>query len=123
ILGWYEHTVAVALSRGDLAAFSPESGGMLADRIISNRGEGAGSTSSTSSRGNKPYRCPLCQVPGPFFLAVERPRYKSKKSPCTTPPKLRFKLLGARTVFGGAGERSGGVAVDEHRGGQERIGD
>ncbi|CAM9775304.1 unnamed protein product [Scytosiphon promiscuus] len=126
ILGWYEHTVAVALSRGDLSAFSPESGANLTDRGDGNRG-GATAGHTGRSRANKPYRCPLCQVPGPFFLAVERPSFKTKTSPGFKPTKLKFKLLGARTVFGGGGEKSGGVTVDEHSGGggghKRQVGD
>ncbi len=120
ILGWYEHTVAVALSRGDLSAFHSE-----------RRGAAPGSSGGSSSGGTKklapaPYRCPLCQVPGPFFLSVESApaAHGSKSNPAPgkqgKPPKLKFKLLGARTVFGGAGPASGGVAVDEHAGGDGR---
>ncbi|CAN0522847.1 unnamed protein product, partial [Ectocarpus sp. 8 AP-2014] len=131
ILGWYEHTVAVALSRGNLSAFHPERGNSNTWRGSSSNNTSGSSETSTGNRdgGRKrpapvPYRCPLCQVPGPFFLAVERPRSSSsskgkrKANPKSSQPsKLKFRLLGARTVFGGGGPASGGVAVDEHAGG------
>ncbi|CAN0229371.1 unnamed protein product [Pylaiella littoralis] len=128
ILGWYEHTVAVALSRGDLSAFNPERGG---EDAIYNTNQSRGGR----HRKPAPYRCPLCQVPGPYFLAVE-PAVTSFRHGSGTPssakgkaspdgsnklqPKLKFTLLGARTVFGGGGPMSGGVTVDEHGGGDER---
>ncbi|CAN0567013.1 unnamed protein product, partial [Ectocarpus sp. 12 AP-2014] len=132
ILGWYEHTVAVALSRGNLSAFHPERGNTNTWRGGSSNNISGSSGTSTGNRdgGRKrpapvPYRCPLCQVPGPFFLAVERPRSSSSSSKgkrkanpkSSKPSKLKFRLLGARTVFGGGGPASGGVAVDEHAGG------
>ncbi|CAN0501447.1 unnamed protein product [Ectocarpus sp. 12 AP-2014] len=132
ILGWYEHTVAVALSRGNLSAFHPERGNSNTWRGGSSNNISGSSGTSTGNRdgGRKrpapvPYRCPLCQVPGPFFLAVERPRSSSSSSKgkrkanpkSSKPSKLKFRLLGARTVFGGGGPASGGVAVDEHAGG------
>ncbi|CAM9582808.1 unnamed protein product [Ectocarpus fasciculatus] len=138
ILGWYEHTVAVALSRGNLSAFHPEREnntwrGSGSSNIVSGRsGRGTGNRDGVHERpAPAPYRCPLCQVPGPFFLAVERPRSsfssskgKRKANPKNSKPsKLKFRLLGARTVFGGGGPASGGVAVDEHTGGGRGKGD
>ncbi|CAB1116234.1 unnamed protein product [Ectocarpus sp. CCAP 1310/34] len=130
ILGWYEHTVAVALSRGNLSAFHPERGNSNTWRGGSSNDISGSSGTSTGNRdgGRKrpapvPYRCPLCQVPGPFFLAVERPRsssFKGKREAnpkSSKPSKLKFRLLGAPTVFGGGGPVSRGVAVDEHAGG------
>lgn len=63
-----------------------------------------------------PYRCPLCQVPGPYFLTVEAAPAATLSSTAvgekSDTPKLKFKLLGARTVLGGGGPGSGGVQVD-----------
>lgn len=95
--------MAVALARGDLSAFHTERGPAPA---LTTGGIGG-------SRGKAPvpYRCPLCQVPGPYFLAVEpAPRAVSKVAGRSS--KLNFRLLGARTVLGGGGPTSGGVEVE-----------
>ena len=74
-----------------------------------------GDTRSRSSAGPPlPYRCPLCQVPGPFFLAVERARPVRSNSLSGVKEKgskLNFNLMGVRTVLGGGGPGSGGVEV------------
>eukprot|EP00752_Nemacystus_decipiens_P009329 g8337.t1 len=138
ILGWYEHTVAVALSQGDLSAFHPERGAPISSTINgagSSSGSGSSSSSSGSSNNNgtggsprpAPYRCPLCQVPGPFFLSVEPAtagnKSSKKKNAGDSKSKLKFRLLGARTVLGGGGPTSGGVKVDEHSGGVRKARD
>lgn len=86
-------------------------------------------TAGSRRRGNEeaipaPYRCPLCQVPGPYFLAVQTNarstplsagggvtfhNRKANDSDMHT-PKLKFKLLGARTVLGGGREAGQEVA-------------
>lgn len=61
-----------------------------------------------------PYRCPLCQIPGPSFLAVE-PAARASSKPTTSgkKSKLKFRLFGARTILGGGGRGSGGVEVEQ----------
>lgn len=104
ILGWYEHTVAVALAKGRMSSFL---GAFPSERGVNT----AGNTSSGNSRAPPaPYRCPLCQVPGPYFLAVEPASPALSKA--AGKPKLKFRLLGARTVLGGGGPASGGVEVE-----------
>lgn len=104
ILGWYEHTVAVALAKGRISGFL---GVHPSERGVNT----AGNTSSDNKRAPPaPYRCPLCQVPGPYFLAVEPASPALSKA--AGKPKLKFRLLGARTVLGGGGPASGGVEVE-----------
>ncbi|CAN0097514.1 unnamed protein product, partial [Laminaria digitata] len=128
ILGWYEHTVAVALSRGGPSAFRPPERGPAAIGSRggnSSRGGGGGSSGSGGGGAPEPYRCPLCKVPGPYFLASkhkdddkekhankDRGRDRGKDT-----PKLTFRLLGVRTVLGGGGPTSGGVEVETASGG------
>lgn len=167
-MGWYEHTVAVALSRDGPSAFRyPERGpaatgigGGGNDNIISRTSSSSRSNSSSNSRSNNssnirsrsssrvpaPYRCPLCKVPGPYFLAVK----PSPPAPFTTSrasdaskskginknegkdkgkgkgedsPRLMFRLLGVRTVLGGGGPTSGGVEVENASDGDGGGGD
>ena len=122
--------MAVALSQGDLSAFRTERGAP-----INSTRNGTGNSSSNSGGGNSnsprpvPYRCPLCQVPGPFFLSVEPVKADNNSSKKNAdngknkPSKLKFRLLGARTVFGGGGPTSGGMTVDEHAGGVKKAED
>lgn len=117
ILGWYEHTVAVALARGDFPAFHTPA----AQRSRDSEQAIDLTDVTTASRAPAPYRCPLCQVPGPYFLAVEpalRASFKAAKSKS----KLKFRLLGARTILGGGGPASGGVQVDHVDGGTHSNG-
>lgn len=124
--------MAVALARGHLSAFD-ETAGSLPDGSYIDSATNNGSR-NRGSKSPVPYRCPLCQIPGPYFLAVEpaAPRAtaallsskaseKNKEKVRTATdkelkkqkePKLKFRLLGARTVFGGGGPASGGVEVD-----------
>lgn len=156
----------MALSRGDPSAFrhlergpaayGSSGGNSSGSGGGSSSGRGAGdngransrnnSSSSSSSRAPAPYRCPLCKVPGPYFLAVmpappapspslrasaagkgkgkskdtdkEKNKTKSKaKNRGKDKPKLTFKLLGVRTVLGGGGPTSGGMEVENTSGG------
>ncbi|CAN0048264.1 unnamed protein product, partial [Discosporangium mesarthrocarpum] len=89
IFQWYEHVLTTALSRP--------------------------SQVENSGAALFPYRCPLCQTPGPYFLAVEAEDGWGRGSPSTgaaagLKPKLCFKLFGARAVApcgGVSGSRNG----------------
>ncbi|CAM9834096.1 unnamed protein product [Choristocarpus tenellus] len=102
ILQWYEHILTVTLSQRPLDRSTTDS-------------------ESCTPRASFSYRCPLCQKPGPYFLAVETqdtsPRRETCdasnfKPACVAPPvkpTLRFKLFGARVMKSNSSRTVGGI--------------